>query len=258
MSDDLEYVRRAVALRDSVEAAFRNYLDGSGFDAKQLAVEVTKLLDDRKALQAEVDRLTKLLPRCLGEWVSGSGGHRKYTGGCSNPGVWDVGLGFVCDAHKNKNGGDDDAWRWEEEEERLRSENDRLSKALVDACTTVEQCPPITDWPGQPLQYDRSVPKPGQGHAWIQWKGTDVCMDVRCRCGAHGHVDASFAYFYKCLACGDTFAVGQTVRLYALDEEYAKRHQGVQPVVADDIVDAEGKPLDELKVTYTVITEDES
>ena len=118
--------------------------------------------------------------------------------------------------------------------------------------------PPITDWPGQPLQYDRSVPKPGQGHAWIQWKGTDVCMDVRCRCGAHGHVDASFAYFYKCLACGDTFAVGQTVRLYALDEEYAKRHQGVQPVVADGIVDAEGKPLDELKVTYTVITEDES
>ena len=139
MSDDLEYVRRAVALRDSVEAAFRNYLDGSGFDAKQLAVEVTKLLDDRKVLQAEVDRLTKLLPRCLGEWVSGSGGHRKYTGGCSNPGVWDVGLGFVCDAHKNKNGGDDDAWRWEEEEERLRSENDRLSKALVGACTTVEQ-----------------------------------------------------------------------------------------------------------------------
>ena len=139
MSDDLEYVRRAVALRDSVEAAFRNYLDGSGFDAKQLAVEVTKLFDDRKVLQAEVDRLTKLLPRCLGEWVSGSGGHRKYTGGCSNPGVWDVGLGFVCDAHKNKNGGDDDAWRWEEEEERLRSENDRLSKALVDACTTFER-----------------------------------------------------------------------------------------------------------------------
>jgi len=31
-------------------------------------------------------------------------------------------------------------------------------------------------------------------HAWIQWKGTDVCMDVRCSCGNHGHVDADFAF----------------------------------------------------------------
>jgi hypothetical protein len=89
-------------------------------------------------LRAEVARLTKLLPHCLGAWTGGSGGHRKYAGGCSAPGVWDVGLGFVCDEHKNKNGGDDDAWRWEDEEEKLRGEVDRLSKALVDAYTAVE------------------------------------------------------------------------------------------------------------------------
>lgn len=38
-------------------------------------------------------------------------------------------------------------------------------------------------------------------HGWIQWKGTDVCMDIHCKCGFHGHVDAEFAYFVKCLEC---------------------------------------------------------
>ena len=82
--------------------------------------------------------------------------------------------------------------------------------------------PPITDWPSQPIKYDQSVPEAGEGHASIQWKGTNVCMDVRCRCGMQGHIDADFAYFYKCIACGVTFAVGHTVRLYAIDAEYLK------------------------------------
>lgn len=77
---------------------------------------------------------------------------------------------------------------------------------------------PVKEWPRDPLAYDRSVPEPGEGHAWIQWKGTNVCMDVRCRCGAHGHVDAEFAYFYKCQGCGVTFCVGQTIRLYPIAE----------------------------------------
>jgi len=27
----------------------------------------------------------------------------------------------------------------------------------------------------------------GRPHGWVQWKGTDVCMDVHCACG---HIDA--------------------------------------------------------------------
>jgi len=80
---------------------------------------------------------------------------------------------------------------------------------------------PVTDWPDQPLEYDKDVPDEGEGHAWIQWKGTNVCMDVQCRCGAHGHVDADFAYFYHCQRCGTTFCVGQTVRLYPIDQSAA-------------------------------------
>lgn len=38
-------------------------------------------------------------------------------------------------------------------------------------------------------------------HGWIQWKGTDVCMDFRCPCGAPTHVDASFVYFVRCSGC---------------------------------------------------------
>lgn len=39
-------------------------------------------------------------------------------------------------------------------------------------------------------------------HAFIQWKGTDVCMDFRCDCGSNEHIDAMFVYFVKCHKCG--------------------------------------------------------
>ena len=42
------------------------------------------------------------------------------------------------------------------------------------------------------------IPKP---HAFVQWKGTDVCMDFHCECGAHCHFDGDFAYTVKCPHC---------------------------------------------------------
>jgi hypothetical protein len=38
-------------------------------------------------------------------------------------------------------------------------------------------------------------------YGWIQWKGTNVCMDVLCECGYHGHLDAMFAYHVRCPQC---------------------------------------------------------
>ena len=38
-------------------------------------------------------------------------------------------------------------------------------------------------------------------HAFIQWKGTDVCMDFWCECGAHLHFDGYFAYAVRCPHC---------------------------------------------------------
>jgi len=57
--------------------------------------------------------------------------------------------------------------------------------------------------------------------AWIQWKGTQACMDVHCSCGYHGHVHGDFAYFYHC-RCGKVWSVGQNVRLHALTDDEAK------------------------------------
>ncbi len=55
-----------------------------------------------------------------------------------------------------------------------------------------------------------------QPHGWIQWKGTNVCVDLHCACGHHGHVDAEFFYRYQCPACQRKYAVGQIVKLIEL------------------------------------------
>lgn len=56
-------------------------------------------------------------------------------------------------------------------------------------------------------------------HGWIQWKGTDVCMDVTCKCGEGAHIDAMFFYAYKCSACGTVYAVSQVVKLIELSSD---------------------------------------
>lgn len=56
-------------------------------------------------------------------------------------------------------------------------------------------------------------------HGWVQWKGTKVCMDVHCRCGYLGHVDAEFCYYLKCPECGQVYEVGGHVKLYPVDVE---------------------------------------
>ena len=38
--------------------------------------------------------------------------------------------------------------------------------------------------------------------AFVQWKGTSVCMDFHCECGAFCHFDGDFAYAVKCPHCG--------------------------------------------------------
>ena len=56
-------------------------------------------------------------------------------------------------------------------------------------------------------------------HGWVQWKGTDVCMDLHCICGAHGHVDADFVYTVKCHHCGRVYDVAGDVLLVEVPPE---------------------------------------
>ncbi len=58
---------------------------------------------------------------------------------------------------------------------------------------------------------------------WIQWKGTDVCMDVYCECGTQSHVDDMFAYLVKCHVCGKIYHVSPHVRLVEASAEEAER-----------------------------------
>lgn len=54
-------------------------------------------------------------------------------------------------------------------------------------------------------------------HGWIQWKGTDVCMDVRCECGVLTHIDDTFCYYIRCGACGRTYECGGHIKLFPVD-----------------------------------------
>jgi hypothetical protein len=48
---------------------------------------------------------------------------------------------------------------------------------------------------------------------FIQWKGTDVCMDFHCPCGEANHYDGYFAYEIKCAGCGTVYAPSCNVEM---------------------------------------------
>ena len=59
--------------------------------------------------------------------------------------------------------------------------------------------------------------RPVGTHAFIQWKGTDVCADVKCVCGRSVHIDGEFFYTYACLECGRTYVVNPYVEMFEVD-----------------------------------------
>lgn len=67
---------------------------------------------------------------------------------------------------------------------------------------------------------DNPVPT-GEAHGSIQWKGTEVCMDISCKCGHHSHFDGEFFYYFECPKCKAKYAVGQNVKLIPLNAEQA-------------------------------------
>jgi uncharacterized protein (DUF983 family) len=48
---------------------------------------------------------------------------------------------------------------------------------------------------------------------FIQWKGTDVCMDFHCECGHHNHYDGYFMYEVECEKCGNKYAPSSSVEM---------------------------------------------
>lgn len=76
-------------------------------------------------------------------------------------------------------------------------------------------------------------------HTFIQWKGTEVCMDFTCECGNSFHIDDEFAYCVKCLACGKVWKLGTQVSTEELkdikDEFYINALTGDQEGETDDM-----------------------
>lgn len=59
-------------------------------------------------------------------------------------------------------------------------------------------------------------------HAFIQWKGTDVCMDFHCDCGAWHHIDAYFVYVVQC-TCGQLWEMPHTVMPLKIEQTDAPK-----------------------------------
>jgi len=53
----------------------------------------------------------------------------------------------------------------------------------------------------------------------IQWQGTEVCMDIHCKCGYMSHIDADFAFNVKCPKCGTMYKCNPQIELIEIDEE---------------------------------------
>lgn len=56
-------------------------------------------------------------------------------------------------------------------------------------------------------------------NGWIQFKGSDICMDIRCKCGYSSHIDAGFAYNVQCPSCFIIYMVNGHVELIELETE---------------------------------------
>lgn len=54
---------------------------------------------------------------------------------------------------------------------------------------------------------------------YIQWKGTDVCMDFHCECGAICHFDGTFAYTVKCPHCNVVWEMPECLLPRKADEK---------------------------------------
>lgn len=65
--------------------------------------------------------------------------------------------------------------------------------------------------------FNREAVPDDQPHGWIQWKGTDVCVDLRCVCreddDEFGHYDGYGMYAIQCAKCGRVYRVMQNIGL---------------------------------------------
>lgn len=66
-------------------------------------------------------------------------------------------------------------------------------------------------------------------NAFVQYKGTDICLDFTCTCGEVGHFDGYFAYVLKC-RCGLMWQMPSNI----IPETFTgEKHNGIVDIVYD-------------------------
>ena len=61
-------------------------------------------------------------------------------------------------------------------------------------------------------------PEGSDAEMFIQWKGTDLCVDLDCACGGGGHYDGYGAYYLRCPDCEAVYCLGTQVILKRVEE----------------------------------------
>jgi len=61
---------------------------------------------------------------------------------------------------------------------------------------------------------------PKRPFGFIQYKGTDICMDLNCECGELSHIDGDFVYAIQCPYCDKKYDLNCFIKL----EEFTGEH----------------------------------
>ena len=82
-------------------------------------------------------------------------------------------------------------------------------------------------------QFETEHPAPS---GWIQWKGTAVCVDLYCTCGAHLHYDGDFMYYIQCAHCKQHYECDGHITLHPIphDEIAAAGNDICEPIPLRD------------------------
>ena len=82
----------------------------------------------------------------------------------------------------------------------------------------------------------QTLPVKGKSYGWIQWKGTQVCLDIHCICGLSGHIDRDFVYYIEC-KCGRFYMTNGHIELVELTKEEIELNKGRKTAIvkAEDI-----------------------
>jgi hypothetical protein len=77
----------------------------------------------------------------------------------------------------------------------------------------------------------------GEAESWVQWKGTDICVDLTCVCGADFHFDGMFLYYWRCMSCNRVYGMSPYVQAIEIADpvelEYVEKHGAIEELDHD-------------------------